>query len=126
MNQQEFYELVKQAIDKLEVQGVPAKEDDSPRCWYHMIKNGVELRCIVGHMMPLEVAKVADGGLVKLRSVWTPPGTASAPVYNWVAQFTPEQVGLLCTMQEFHDDIAPKDFTLAIREMREANEQSIN
>ena len=122
MNRQEFYDLVKQAIDKLEAQGVPAKEDDSPRCWYHIVKDGVELRCIVGHMMPLEVAEVADGeiGLIAEHM----DDVANDSVYAWVDQFTPEQVNVLCDLQALHDDVAPENFALAIQRMREvlANE----
>lgn len=127
MNQQEFYDLVKQAIDKLEAQGVPAKEDDSPRCWYHVVKDGVELRCIVGHMMPLEVAEVADDeiGLIAEHM----DHVSNDSVYEWVDQFTPEQVNVLCELQAFHDDIiSEEDFTPYIQKMREvlANEQSAN
>lgn len=116
MNQQEFYDLVKQAIDKLEAQGVPAKEDNSPRCWYHIVKDGVELRCIVGHMMPLEVAEDSDGGVFVIE------GTDYT--HEWVSQFTQEQLRVLNDLQVLHDDVAPENFALAIQEMREilANE----
>lgn len=128
MNQQEFYDLVKQAIDKLEAQGVPAKEDDSPRCWYHIVKNGVELRCIVGHMMPLEVAEVADGEIGTIAEHMAPLEAARDSVYAWVDQFTPEQVNVLCDLQVLHDDVAPENFALAIQKMREVleSEQSTN
>ena len=109
-----FLDLVEDAINKLGAQGELAKEDDSPRCWYSLVKNGKELRCIVGHMMPEEVAQVADGEIQTLEFSYEPL------VAEWAKQFSEPEVEFLQELQNIHD--LNDHFTMAeiIGLMREA------
>lgn len=92
-----FLDLVEDAINKLEAQGELAIEDDSPRCWYHLIKKGKELRCIVGHMMPEEVAQVADGEIQTLKYSYEPLAA------QWAKQFSESEIDFLQELQSIHD-----------------------
>lgn len=90
-------DLVEDAINKLEAQGELAKEDDSPRCWYSLTKNGKDLRCIVGHMMPEEVAQVADGEIQMLEFSYEPLAA------QWAKQFSESEIEFLQELQNIHD-----------------------
>ena len=112
-----FLDLVEDAINNLEAQGEFAKEDDSHRCWYHLIKNGKELRCIVGHMMPLNVAQEVDGEVQLLKDSYEPLAI------QWAEQFTEGEIQFLQELQNIHDfepsfDETIKKMRIALRRER--------
>ena len=109
-----FLALVEDAINKLEAQGELSKEDNSPRCWYHLIKEDKELCCIVGHMMPAEVAQVADGEVQTLEYSCQPL------VAQWAKRFSESEIAFLQELQNIHDFGRKLTFSEIIRQMREA------
>lgn len=56
-----------------------------------------DLRCIVGHMMPEEVAQVADGEIQTLKYSYEPL------VAQWAKQFSEAEIDLLQELQNIHD-----------------------
>jgi len=95
MEKKDFVKLVTEAIDKLEVQG-RACTDRSKACHY---LDDLGHCCIVGHMMPDDdVRKSAD------RAEKSSIMGLYREGFEWLEQFNAQQVDLLDSLQEVHDD----------------------
>ena len=92
MKKQEFISLVRDAINNFEIQGKFSR-DVAGGCFYN--NNGC--RCIVGWMMPNDVATLADkqieSGILDL----------AADGFEWTKQFNKEQIDVLNGLQGYHD-----------------------
>ena len=94
MNNQDFVDLVEEAIDKFEKQNAFSK-DSSGGCFY--LDNQGHC-CIVGHMMPNDMVRkeadsYVDTGLIELVE----------QEFEWARQFTKEQLDLMYQLQRQHD-----------------------
>jgi hypothetical protein len=94
MNNQDFVDLVEEAIDKLEKQNDFSK-DGNGGCFYLNNKGHC---CIVGHMMPNDIVRkeadsYRDTGLIELVE----------QEFEWTRQFTKEQIDLMYQLQRQHD-----------------------
>ena len=103
MLNEKFIQLVSAAIDALEAQGQYSY--DLYRCNYY--KKGI--CCIVGQMMPKDVAVEADGesktgGDSNIGSLYYMlEDNKKGALASWLRQFSINQIALLTKLQVFHD-----------------------
>jgi hypothetical protein len=110
MNNQDFVDLVEEAINKFEKQNAFSK-DSSGGCFYLDKKGHC---CIVGHMMPNDIVRkeadsYSESGVLDLVE----------QEFEWTRQFTKEQVGLMDQLQRQHDTDHISVYT-AVSVMRES------
>jgi len=110
MKNQEFKQMVTNAIDALEQQGKECLNYDG-QCKY-LNENG--MCCIVGHMMPdnktredadLESELGRDSCIIALSNI----------AFSWCMQFTDDQILLLSKLQYIHDTPPDEYFTFENR-----------
>jgi hypothetical protein len=100
ISNKDFKTMVVNAILALEQQGEPSHNSETGGCFYLMHKNdGKKLCCIVGHMMPDNDVRVrADSNR------YTSVDDLYSINFEWVKQFSEEQLNLLVSLQEEHDN----------------------
>lgn len=114
MENSKFLTMVKGAITALEQQKVFGVNGDDD-CQYHAPETGH--RCVIGHMMPLDVCTHADSF-----------DESDLPSLNieWLSQFNGRQKALLEELQSEHDMCAAFSEVVDDRCIREMNEIVLN
>lgn len=111
MKEEEFIELVQEAVWNLECQGEPCR-DSYGDCKYNLGNK----YCIVGWMMPdRATCKEADEGALD-SLVDNDITSLYDGLFEWAQQFTDRQIKFMKRLQILHDDVSV-DFEQVISQM---------